>query len=82
MLRRSWSLWPVVLAVVWLVAAAAVTAWAIPVFAQPVGCGLGRPCTARQSVEWLPSLATGAVAASVLVGLLVGAARALRSLSS
>jgi Na+/proline symporter len=67
-------LWPLALVIVWVAVAAAVTVWAIPVFAQPVGCGLEGPptCTPRLTVEWLPSLTMGVVAASVVVAVLVG----------
>jgi hypothetical protein len=65
---------PIVLAVVWVAIVAGVTMWAIPVTAQPVGCGLEGPpsCTPRLTVEWLPNLVMGVVAASVVVGVLIG----------
>jgi hypothetical protein len=76
-------LWPIVLAVVWVAIVVTITIWAIPVFAQPVGCGLEGPptCTPRLTVEWLPSLTMGVVAASVVVGVLIGLWGLVRRLS-
>jgi hypothetical protein len=66
-------------ALLWTALVVALTAWAIPVWAQPVGCALG-PCPGpqRSTVEWFPSLATGAFGASFIVALLVGVVQLVR----
>jgi hypothetical protein len=71
-------------AVAWVAIVIAVTIWAIPVFAQPLGSGLEcppGPCPPRTTVEWFPSMVTGVIVASFLVAAVAGVARLVRRAS-
>jgi predicted secreted protein len=65
---------------VWIVVLIVVANWAVPVFAN---VGSGPQCTlsacprTATTVEWVPILITGAVAATVTVGVLWGLRKAL-----
>lgn len=81
-MRYRVSLWILAVVIVWVAVAVGVTIWAIPVNAQPIGCGLGPPppCTPHLSVEWVPSLMMGATAASIVIAVLIGVRSLIRRL--
>jgi len=65
--------WTIGIVVLWVVIVCIVTIWAIPVVAQPVGCGLQAcPGPQRTTVEWSKSVASGVLVASAVIGLLAG----------
>ena len=73
---RIVSPWALAALAVWIVVLIVVANWAVPVFANVEGSG-GIQCNASvcptvTTVEWVPILLTGAVAATVIVGVLWG----------
>lgn len=69
---RFVSPWSVVVLAAWIVIMVAVANWAVPVFANVEGYGL--ECTLNAcprtvtTVEWVPIVLSGAVAAALVVG--------------
>lgn len=76
---RFVSPWSLATLAVWIVVLIVVANWAVPVFANVAN---GPQCTASvcptvTTVEWLPILLTGAVAATLVVGSMWGVSRRL-----
>jgi len=89
MRRYGWSMtnwtrfvspWSMAALAVWIVVLFVVANWAVPVFANVEGPGLQcdtSVCPTVTTVEWLPILLTGAVAATLVVGTLWGLRKGL-----
>jgi hypothetical protein len=68
---RRVSPWSVAALAAWIVILIVVANWAVPVFANVEGPGLqcsASVCPTVTTVEWVPILLTGGVAASLVVG--------------
>jgi hypothetical protein len=77
--RSKLPVWAITLTIVWFAVAIAVAILAVPIFEQPLGCGLqSAGCTPKYSVEWLPCIVTGALAATATLGVLVGSRSLVR----
>ena len=74
------SLWLLVAVAAWLVLLVIGTTLAIPVFANVASPGLQcfPACPTVTTKEWIPSLLSAAVAATAVIGVLVGAVRLIR----
>jgi hypothetical protein len=74
---RNWwrylSPWSIAALVIWILVLMIVANWAVPVFANVEGGGLqcdAAVCPTHTTVEWVPILLTGSVAATFVVGAL------------
>jgi hypothetical protein len=69
----DWA-WAIAGVMVWIVVLVIVTAWAIPVFAQPIGGALQdcSPSRCPTTIEWFPVLTTAAILATIATGLAAG----------
>jgi hypothetical protein len=77
---RFVSPWSVAALAAWIVVLIVVANWSVPVFANVEGGGLqcnASVCPTVTTVEWLPILLTGAVAATLVVGTLWGLRKGL-----
>ena len=68
---RFVSPWAVAALALWIVVLIVVASWAVPVFANVEGGAIqcnASVCPTVTTVEWVPILLTGAVAATLVVG--------------